>query len=304
MKYLKLFLLLAAVPFLGACSDDDNSWNSDADVTVNMKNPTLRIKESAGMVNVPIEVTGNTNGKVHVTIAVEETGANPAKEDVNYYITSKEVTISDGEGNIELEAVDDDEVNDDRTFNITIVDAKGAKIGDQPTTAVTLRDNDSEYYEKLQGNWTMTVTQLSQNGSSEKSWNVKISGATDENDENYNKTLYISGMMGYSWTEARLAYHYDNTTKKGYVAFDDLGTYNFAEGVNFGDPIGKANVKLYSINGNSLTTNPIQGNWDSSFKNVTFTPDAILSGAIFSTSDEFTGYVWFQINNIKLTKSK
>ena len=299
MKYLKLFLLLAAAPFLGACSDDDESWNSAADVTVNMKNPTMRIKESAGMVNVPIEVTGTTNGKVHVTVAVEETGSNPAKEDVNYYITSKELTISDGEGNIELETKDDDEINDDRTFNITIVDAKGAKIGDNATTAVTLRDNDSEFYEKLQGTWKMTCVY----NDKETSWNVKVVGATDENDTDYNSKLYITGMAGYAWTTAELSYHYNKTTQKGYVAFDNLGGYNFAEGVTFPDPIGTANVKLYAIEGEYLSTTPLNGIWDDSFKNITF-DEGELAGAIFSTSGEFTRYSWFTMSNIKLTKEK
>ena len=58
MKYIKLFMLLAAVSFLGACSDDDESWNSASDVTVSMENTTLRIKESAGIVEVPIKVEG------------------------------------------------------------------------------------------------------------------------------------------------------------------------------------------------------------------------------------------------------
>lgn len=56
MKYIKLLMLLAVVTFFGACSSDDDSWNSAADVTVSMKNPTMVIKENMGLTNVPIEV--------------------------------------------------------------------------------------------------------------------------------------------------------------------------------------------------------------------------------------------------------
>ena len=91
-------MLLAVVTFFGACSSDDDSWNSAADVTVSMKNPTMVIKENMGLTNVPIKVEGKTNGNVYVTLAVKEVGSNPAKEDVHYYITDKTISISDSIG--------------------------------------------------------------------------------------------------------------------------------------------------------------------------------------------------------------
>ena len=97
MKYIKLFMLLAAVTLMGACSSDDDSWNSAPDVTVSMENATMTIKESMGLTNVPIVVNGETNGNVFVTVAVKEVGGNPAKEDINYYITDKTINISDGD---------------------------------------------------------------------------------------------------------------------------------------------------------------------------------------------------------------
>lgn len=156
MKYIKLLMLLAVVTFFGACSSDDDSWNTASDVTVSMKNPTMVIKENMGLTNVPIEVKGETNGNVYVTIEVKEVGGNPAKEDVHYYITDKTISISDSIGYVEVEPVDDDEINDDRTFEITVVEAKGAKIGNA-TTQVSLKDNDSQIYEKLQGKWKLTA---------------------------------------------------------------------------------------------------------------------------------------------------
>lgn len=69
-------MLLAVVTFFGACSSDDDSWNSAADVTVSMKDSTMVIKENMGLTNVPIEVKGKTNGNVYVTLAVKEVGKN------------------------------------------------------------------------------------------------------------------------------------------------------------------------------------------------------------------------------------
>lgn len=295
MKYIKLFMLLAVVAFMGSCSDDDESWNSKSGVTVSMENESMRFKESVGIVKVPIKVEGEANGPVSVTVEVKETGSNPAKENVNYYITTKTIKISDNTGNVELECVDDDKINDERTFEISIVSAKGATVGGNATTAITLRDNDSEFYEKLQGSWVMNCTY----NKAPTKWDVKIVGATDENDKDYNKVLYITGMIGYQWTTAKLSYDYNKATGKGSVAFDYLGQYNFAEGVNF-NGLGVCNVRLFSVAGNQLSEDPIYGTWSDDFKNITF-DEGTLYGGVFDSSDAHKGG-WFEISNITMTK--
>lgn len=295
MKYIKLFMLLAVVAFMGSCSDDDESWNSKSGVTVSMENESMRFKESVGIVKVPIKVEGEANGPVSVTVEVKETGSNPAKENVNYYITTKTIKISDNTGNVELECVDDDKINDERTFEISIVSAKGATVGGNATTAITLRDNDSEFYEKLQGSWVMNCTF----NDAPTKWDVKIVGATDEEDEDYNKVLYITGMLGYQWTTAKLSYDFDKATGKGSVAFDYLGQYNFAEGVNF-TGLGVCNVRLFSVAGNQLSEDPIYGTWSDDFKNITF-DEGTLYGGVFDSSDAHKGG-WFEISNITMTK--
>lgn len=235
MKYIKLFMLMAAVTLLGACSSDDDSWNSAADVTVGMQSQTMTVSEGKGIFNVPVVVNGETNGNVFVTVEVEEVGTNPAKEDVNYIVTDKTINITDGTGNVEIETVDDDDINDPRTFKVTIVDAKGAKISENASTTISLKDNDAEFYSKLQGKWKMSYEEDSQ----ADSWDVTITGATDENDPDYNKYLYVSGMMGQPWTTAVLTYNFDPVTKTGYVAFDNLGgAYKMADGVDFGSFTG------------------------------------------------------------------
>lgn len=289
-------MLLAVVTFFGACSSDDDSWNSAADVTVSMKNPTMVIKENMGLTNVPIEVKGKTNGNVYVTLAVKEVGSNPAKEDVHYYITDKTISISDSIGYVEVEPVDDDEINDDRTFEITIVEAKGAKIGNA-TTQVSLKDNDSQIYEKLQGKWKLTG--VSRQGAPMESV-VKIIGASDEKDGDYNHTLYLTG-MAVSSSSARLSF--DEKTKE--IAFDNLGKYNFIEGYDFTKDLGiMGNIVLNNLSNGSLTTTPIKGTWSEDCKEIVFDQDQVLFGGIYTTGGTFTGYEFFSVTKIKLTKVK
>ena len=289
-------MLLAVVTFFGACSSDDDSWNSAADVTVSMKNPTMVIKENMGLTNVPIEVKGKTNGNVYVTLAVKEVGKKPAKEDVHYYITDKTISISDSIGYVEVEPVDDDEINDDRTFEITIVEAKGAKIGNA-TTQVSLKDNDSQIYEKLQGKWKLTG--VSRQGAPMESV-VKIIGASDEKDGDYNHTLYLTG-RAVSSSSARLSFN----AKDGYVAFDNLGKYNFIEGYDFTKDLGiMGNIVLSNLSNGSLTTTPIKGTWSEDCKEIVFDQDQVLFGGIYTTGGSFTGYEFFSVTKIKLTKVK
>ena len=289
-------MLLAVVTFFGACSSDDDSWNSASDVTVSMKNPTMVIKENMGLTNVPIEVKGKTNGNVYVTLAVKEVGSNPAKEDVHYYITDKTISISDSIGYVEVEPVDDDEINDDRTFEITIVEAKGAKIGNA-TTQVSLKDNDSQIYEKLQGKWKLTG--VSRQGAPMESV-VKIIGASDEKDGDYNHTLYLTG-MAVSSSSARLSF--DEKTKE--IAFDNLGKYNFIEGYDFTKDLGiMGNIVLNNLSNGSLTTTPIKGTWSEDCKEIVFDQDQVLFGGIYTTGGTFTGYEFFSVTKIKLTKVK
>lgn len=289
-------MLLAVVTFFGACSSDDDSWNSAADVTVSMKNSTMVIKENMGLTNVPIEVKGKTNGNVYVTLAVKEVGSNPAKEDVHYYITDKTISISDSIGYVEVEPVDDDEINADRTFEITIVEAKGAKIGNA-TTQVSLKDNDSQIYEKLQGKWKLTG--VSRQGAPMESV-VKIIGASDEKDGDYNHTLYLTG-MAVSSSSARLTFN----AKDGYVAFDNLGKYNFIEGYDFTKDLGiMGNIVLSNLSNGSLTTTPIKGTWSEDCKEIVFDQDQVLFGGIYTTGGTFTGYEFFSVTKIKLTKVK
>lgn len=296
MKYIKLFMLMAAVTLLGACSSDDDSWNSAADVTVGMQSQNMTVSEGKGLFNVPIEVKGETDGNVFVTVEVKEVGENPAKEDVNYYVTDKTISISDGAGNVEIETVDDDDINDPRTFQVTIVDAKGAKISENASTTISLKDNDAEFYSKLQGKWKMTG--VDRRDGEAVSWDVTIKGAADETEADFNKVLYITGINGEPTCEAPLTFSYDKTTRTGSVAFrmgeDVMGAYNFSIGPHIVVPFNKKD--------GAWSTDPITGTWSDDMKTLTF-GEGMLVGRLFTYPDQQpTNYIFFSIQNIKLTR--
>lgn len=305
MKYFKLFLLVAAIAFFGSCSDDKETQNTNSDVVVEMESPTYSAKESAGSVKVPIKVTGKTNGKVYVTIEVKEYGNNPAKEDVHYYVADKTITISDEIGYVEYRAVDDKEMNEDRQFQFVIKEAKGAKIGAQNTTTVTIVDNDNAPYDRLQGEWKLSAK--NPDGQNE-SFTVNITEPAQFNEDGtenreYGKVLYMDGFMdlsaGNGVNMIKLNFSYNDKTLQGYVAFDCTETYTWFTNEFTG--IGEADVKVRNAdNSNS----PLFGNWDSDFTTVTFTPGSGIMLSVFPKSTgAYAGYAGLY-TDIVLTKSK
>lgn len=236
MKFIKLFMLLAVVSVFAACSSDDD-YNTN-EPTVSFASDAITTKESAGIINIPIKVTGLRNGSVNVTVKAEEVGANPAKEDVNYLITSKNINLNADDAetatmNVEIKIVDDDEINENRTFKLTIINANGAQIGDKASTTITIRDNDAAFYEKFFGKWTLSGTMENSEGATSFSKNVTISGETDENAPDYDNILTVNAPALFNVgadldCEWHFHYGFNKETKQGTLGFickETVATY-------------------------------------------------------------------------------
>lgn len=207
MKFIKILAACLAILPMTACSDSDE-FNTESGVSVELAQSEITVRENAGIFNVPIKLDGKTNGNVRVTIKVEGTGENPAspfeekdgKWSGNFIVTSKTVNIPEGvsEVNIEINTKDDFDENPDRTFTVTIVSAEGATIGNIASTIVTLKDNDSIPYEKIQGDWKFNF--YSEGQKKNDSWDVSIKGY-DEKSPNYGKLLTLEGLTGKTFYE-------------------------------------------------------------------------------------------------------
>ena len=298
MKYIKLLSLLVAVLFLGACSDDDVKKNSAADVTVSMGTATISPRESAGIVSLPIKVEGPTNGMVTLTVETREVGSNPAVENTNYYVTTKKINITGSEGYVELEMVDDDEINDPRSFEVTIVKVEHAKLNEAAkTTSVVIRDNDHEPYDRLQGTWTLTYKNYDGAVQRQK---VTITGADDPSEYIYNKLLYVEGML-LDKSKAHLSFNFDTANNTCYVSFTNFMKYNWVTGFNhpsFSDPI---DIKLGRLEGNSISQSPVEGVVQADFKTIKFEEGATIA-AIFTNPQDGKLYLIETMSDIVLTK--
>lgn len=298
MKYIKLLSLLVAVLFLGACSDDDVKKNSAADVTVSMGTATISPRESAGIVSLPIKVEGPTNGMVTLTVETREVGSNPAVENTNYYVTTKKINITGSEGYVELEMVDDDEINDPRSFEVTIVKVEHAKLNEAAkTTSVVIRDNDHEPYDRLQGTWTLTYKNYDGAVQRQK---VTITGADDPSEYIYNKLLYLEGML-LEKSKAHLSFNFDTANNTCYVSFTNFMKYNWVTGFkhpSFSDPI---DIKLGRLEGQQISQSPIEGVVQADFKTIKFEEGATIA-AIFTNPKDGKLNLIETMSDIVLTK--
>lgn len=270
-----------------------------------MESPTFSAKESAGSVKVPIKVTGKTNGKVYVTMEVKECGKNPAKKDVHFYVADTTITISDEIGYVEYRAVDDKEMNEDRTFQFVIKEAKGAKIGAQNTTTVTIVDNDNAPYDRLQGEWTLSAKDADGQGDSFTVTITEPAQFNEDGTENheYGKILYMDGFMGLNAGDGinmiKLKFSYNETTMQGYVAFDCSESYTLFTNEFTG--IGEADVKVRNADDSN---SPLFGSWDSDFTTVTFTPGSGIMLSVYPKSTGALAGFAGKYTDIVLTKSK
>lgn len=298
MKYIKLLSLLVAVLFLGACSDDDVKKNSAADVTVSMGTATISPRESAGIVSLPIKVEGPTNGMVTLTVETREVGSNPAVDGTNYYVTTKKINITGSEGYVELEMVDDDEINDPRTFEVTIVKVEHAKLNEAAkTTSVVIRDNDHEPYDRLQGTWTLTYKNYDGAVQRQK---VTITGADDPSEYIYNKLLYVEGML-LEKSKAHLSFNFDTANNTCYVSFTNFMKYNWVTGFkhpSFSDPI---DIKLGRLEGQQISQSPVEGVVQADFKTIKFEEGATIA-AIFTNPKDGRLNLIETMSDIVLTK--
>lgn len=293
MKLSKIFLLAGVAFAFASCSDEDE-WNTTSEAVVSMAKAEMTVSEAAGMFNIPFVVAGDRNAPVQVTFEVTplegNENLNGAVADVNYLVTSKVVNVSaeSESGKLEVIAVNDEKVNEKNSaFVVKIINVKGGTFdAENSTTIVTLKDPSP--YEAMAGKWVMTTAAGS-------NWNVTVHAAS-EGDPDYNKVLYVTGMLGYDWTVITMPYSYNFEEGKPEV-YVQAGAL-FAEGVSF-TGLGVCNVYLYNVKDGSLSTDNMVATVSEDGKTLDFGTN-VFYGAVFS-GNEFMGG-WFNQTGVKMSR--
>lgn len=300
MKLKNIFTVALATFALASCSDDDKSYdlNTAPGVTVEMGESEVTVVENAGLFSVPIVVNGDANGYITVTVEVTdgeyvEDETEPALDDVHYYITTKTVRIAPDTktANIEVRTQDNDDENLTRVFYMSIKSVEGATVANDNYTQVNIKNK--SIYNNLGGRWY--ATGLGYEGKALEEELTLI--ATDPEE----KICYLSNWGGNGdLLRLTFEYNYDRETEVATLSFVYGSTVG--SNLNFGDPIGTADIVATTIDG--ATSGSMVGTFNEDMTECTFptTDGFVLS--IFKGGVS-TGYFFDMVEgDFKLSRTK
>ena len=243
MKLKNIFAVALAVLALTSCDHDTaedypaflGKVNTAQGVSVSLP-ATFTAQENEAPFQVPVEVSGKTNGKVVVTVQTKEKtnlpeDFEPAKEKEHYIFTTYTVNIAPDETTGYFEVMPvwiKGEINDDRVFEMTIVSVQGATIGNK-TCDVTI-ENVDDAYTAMFGKWSFKSDKCTSSVVNE--YTLTISGP-DPSDEYYGKELYAYGLRGLNYVFLPLNFEYDKETGERHISiqvasFATDGLINFS----------------------------------------------------------------------------
>lgn len=242
MKLNKIFAVALAVLAMTSCDDNNvedypnflGGVNTAGNVTVSLP-ATFSANENESPFMIPVTVSGETNGKVVVTVQTKTLtsvpeGLEPAKEQEHYIFTSYTVNIPAGEttGYIEVMPVwIQGEINDDRVFELSIVKVEGATVanGDCQVTIANIDDP----YTAMYGKWKFTAEGCTSGVA--KEYTLTISGPSSDS-EYYGHELYAYGLRGLSYVFLPLNFEYDAETATPIVSIQ-CGSFATDATINF-----------------------------------------------------------------------
>lgn len=300
MKFSKIFAIGLAAITMTACSDDDNKMNTEQDAVVSLGLTQMEVDEddNGSIYNIPVNITGERNGNVKVTLEVTE---EDAIEDVHFYVTTKTLTIGEDDNyiNFEFHPTGDDVVNEDRKFSVSIVNAEGASIGNDKTCQITLLDDDKymlEIYPKLLGSYTFSAT-ASNGADVRQTWTM---AGVEEGEPGFPHVAYITGLQGSAEAGFEAYLGYSPKAQRAWMRYE-LGQVILA---NAGfEGLGVMDVMLYGYDGSLVTTGTVTVNYTEDFKKIDFGANRFIGGLNLAGSDTWTRHLWFFWGGMLMTKN-
>lgn len=315
MKHLIYICSLLLISFFMVGCEDENSLNTLGEATVSMGQANYNVKENKGIFLVPIHVSGDRNGAVEVDVEVKSN--DPAcVEDEHFLVTSKHIIIPHDKsvGYVEIKAVDDRVINTDRVFTINIIKVQGAQLNaSNRQTMVTLLDNDNIPYDRMNGTWVVTATDMLQDMDASKvSWETRLTTVADEEGEGYGSVIVMSPWRMWSGDTFEdvlnithnLIFRYNEASQTATLELK-LGQI-MAEGFILGgeneDGLDLTSCTMRSAmpTAMSYTTNgTITGKVNDDFTQITF--NLPMMGLLYDANNTPFSY-WFYYSDIVLTR--
>lgn len=309
--YKYIMALVFSLCLMTSCKDEENINSSDA--TVSMGEMTYSVKESKGLFTIPVVVTGEQNGDIKVRVEVKSETAN-CKVDENFIVTATDVVIPSNKKsvNIEIKAIDDRIINDDRQFSVTITNVVGAKINTANNkTLVTLIDNDDIPYDRMDGEWEVTATNLLTEASEKVTWTTRLTTVVDDSEDGYGSLITMSPWRMWNGETYAGSINIKHTLMFSYNASSQTATLTLklgetmCEGVILGDKEDELDLTncfmrsaaptqtSYTLNGSVI------GTVNSDLNKIKF--NLPIMGLLYDANSVPFSY-WFYYSDIEMTK--
>ena len=284
------------------------------DATIGFEKETYVYKESAGMVKLPIQFTGEPKTyPITFDIVAEVNGEEFKVSDLVHFTQTEGLKYAgnpEAPAYLEFQIYDNQEINDSRFVTLTIANVKGATLAGSGKTVLELADNDNNPYERLMGNWVLTGT--SPFDGSVGSCDVNISGGFSAAEEasNFEKVLVCWGINGQQVTVNAEPSHQPiwYLTYDGEAQQLTLQTGTTLANVFKFDLGNNEEVKMAALYYNedgklvySLDYDGVTATWSDDMNTITFAPNTGIYTPIFANGEE-TEYGWAGYFNMTMTR--
>ena len=188
MKFSRNILIAASALVLACTTACNNTPEGKGDATIGFASESYMYKETAGLVKLPIQFTGEPKTyPITFDIVATVQGSEDEVETLLHFTQTKGLKYAGLEGVpafVEFTIYDNREINDSKFVELSIENVKGATLQGSGKTVIEIADNDNNPYERLWGNWTLKGSNVFDGTA--VSWEVNISGGFSAAEEAVN----------------------------------------------------------------------------------------------------------------------
>lgn len=310
MKLFRNIMIASSALLLSLAVSCEQEPVGKGDATIGFAKETYVYKESAGLVKIPVQFTGEPKTyPISFDIVAEVEGGAFKVEDLVHFTQTKGLKYAgnpEAPAFIEIEIYDNQEINDSRFINLSIENVKGATLAGTGKAVLELADNDNNPYERLMGTWVAK-------DNSGKSWECVINGgfSTDEETVNFEKTLVCWGFGGQmvdtqgamTPTKQPVWYlRYNAEEESLYTMPGELmaNIWSF-DGI---DEDCEVKFATGTVKDGKLSTDhelPIRATWSEDMNTITFQTGYYLTATVWGVSGVYYGY-WMAFGDVVMTR--
>lgn len=294
-----------------SCQEKEPQGKGDA--TIGFGKETYVYKESAGLVKIPIQFTGEPKTyPITFDIVAEVNGTEFKVEDLVHFTQTKGMKYAgdpEAPAYLEFQIYDNQEINDSRFINLSIENVSGATLAGTGKAVLELADNDNNPYERLMGNWVLSGTSPFDGTIGTTEVNISGGFSADEEAVNFEKTLVCWGLA-----EQKIEVNGEPAKQPvWYLSYDgeaQMLTLQTGKLIANAFSFGIANVEevymaaLYMQDGSlvySLDYDGVTATWSEDMNTITFAPNTGIYAVIFGNGED-TGYGWDGYLNMTMTR--